>query len=471
MSFYAKNPRLKKETRPTFRRAGLREISEGRKTPIYDCDNRRSGDVGYAHDVEETTAEGLWSHLQTELNIQELAKLYKEQAQRTSEKVENIISSFSGASASAIGKNYYKPNPQYLLSLPNPYDFFSNSGNKIVFPISPIIDLGKYKKLFDRPAPVPPSSVPFEKHEAFLSQARWKRGDNGTPPTNLDESWNALQESLKPSLLDEDVLGGFGDWLENFPLDNQFLLIGDTNHNNPALITWRNEGEYIPLLASNLFTDLVVEKSIEVNDDIKALYAGSADKDQIRNLKKQGILTLCLEAKRHGIQVHALDRQLNSEFVQEILPFRHHNEERLAGEIKDAVGDRKTAVIYGASHFAYKNGLHDLLGRSNSRVINLHQGLGDYHDPVVKMNADYPAPYVFLLEEQTVVASKRNYGREVAPTHDGYLGHCVLPAEREKEISKFRQRFDVAREANPEKYAQFTVEDIVFRYENAFKMR
>lgn len=483
MSLYAKNPRLQKEQRSKFKRAGNREVSDDRKIPILDCDNRRSGDAGFVHDVEQTTADALWLHLQIEAGIRELAEMCRQVERKAREEVKSLLS-LGGDFVAAVGENYFAPRTpeiehpykpllrdKKIHFTQNQYDTFFRSEAYEINSFKPlVIDPKTFFEPTPAPVPAAPPPVSFEQHEAFLSKARWRYGGNGAP-VDLDESWRALQESLEPSLLDEDVLGGFGDWLENFPADNQFLLIGDTNHDNRAIETWKNGGEYIPLLARKGFTDLVVERSIEVNDDIKALYAGYADQDQIRNLKKHGILALCLEAQRHGIQVHALDRQLDSASVKEVLPFRHHNEERLAAEIKDAVGDRKTAVIYGASHFAYENGLYDLLGRSNSRVINLHEGLKDYHDPVVKMNATYPAAYVLVLEEQTVVASKRNYGREVAPSRDDYLRDSVLPAEREKEISKFREKFDAAREADPKKYGGFTVEEIVFKYENAYWMK
>lgn len=486
MSGYTRKvPRFDKEKRPVFKKIGARGVSdEAGKTPILDCDNRRSHDAGYVHDVELTTASALWDYLQKEVKIRDDAKLHEE-IKKLLEYRNHLSIRDSFREAMFANTSGYEPLlADSFIKSSIPIDFFTKReisfrGRSYDYDFSPYfdgnfsLDLSKY--FFSIHPLVSSTAVPpvsFEKHEAFLRKAQWQyHGRNNLATSDSDASWRELQDSLEPSLLDEDVLGGFGDWLEYFPPDNQFLLIGDTNHNNSVIKEWIVTGDYIPSLASNGFTDLVIERTIDLKDDIKAFYSGEASKDQIAALLVNGILELCKQARKHGIQIHALDRQIDAASPGKILPFRHRNDERLAEDIKKAVGDKKTAVIYGSAHFSYKNGLYDSLARSNCRVVNLHEGFKDYQDPVVKQNATYPAAYVFLLEQQTVIASRGNYLRKLAPANDSYLTHSVLPTEREKEISKFRERFDSARSVNPKKYQEFTVEDIVFRFENPLQIK
>ena len=291
---------------------------------------------------------------------------------------------------------------------------------------------------------------PPETEDAFHERSRYQLVLNKEMP----EGWEELQESLEPSLIDEDCLGGFGEWLSG-GCDQQFILMGDTNHFDKDLRGWIFKGEYLESLKSAGVTDLVIEYSLDAQPILSRLYKGefksmkslsAALKNELNeNVDVSRIATLAMRAKRHGMRLHALDQDLTSflEPGEEKSPKfafnRLQKDKPLSKAIKDAVGNRKTAILYGAGHFRYETSLIEQLGQNNCRVIDLYNDLEKYRQHGVLMNAKYVSPYALITGENMVIMTRGKYMRNIPANADQTLASVKMGLQQE-EIIKFKDR-------------------------------
>jgi hypothetical protein len=476
--------RQKKEERPRFKVVAHHEIegASKRDTRILNIDNRRSDSFGgYTHDVRQIiTEDELWEALGKLVEQKEIAAKQAEKYNRHhTSSFDDFYNSSSLAGAfsrsARVGSSIFSA-PASGYKLPSLRNSFAEALNapeilKIFDSITDrsFLDTLKLPEYIDFP-PIEMKEPPFDPFKAwkeeqqFRSAASWRMKDKEKPSAD----WIEAQKNLKPSLLDEDDLGSFDDWMDFTPLSTQYLLIGDTNHGNKAISTWLSSGVFLVKLKEKGFTDVVMERPYENKTLMESLNGGDAsvlDEDVI--MKHVGDREFMSKAHSLGLRVHCLDWQISNEIKTKsemisILYERHKNDEVLAEEIKKTTGDRKTAVIYGSAHFAYENGLADLLGHEKCRHVNIHENLEDYLDPLVKQNARFPAPYVYVIEEDAVIASRGRYQRDIPPAKDSYLKNVVLPSEEEKNIDKFSADFENVKSSyNSEIIKNITVDAIV----------
>lgn len=445
------------EPKPHFKIVGKRVDPNGISQRFSTIDNHRSNDFGgFRHDPLWMSCDAMLSYLERRILDDKGQKspalpVYKGLISGNHNGFkEAFFKIFSGA---VLNSYKLEVNPAFQIN-PNQSGSLTRVAQKSFSPISQSSELDpRLSDLLDRL-----SQSYCTDEEAFRRGSRWRSllGAN-----NTDDAWEEFQETLKPSLAEEDVLGGFEDWLENFPPDHQYLMIGDTNHYNRNIRAWLEEGATIPALAHKGFKDIVLEMPIEIASALHAHHFRYESDQHLQELSKRNILSFCDTARKHGIRVHAFDRQIHNKPTSETYAQRHRHDEELAYDIRRTTKDRQTVVIYGAAHFSHNNGLYDLLGRQRSRVINVHEDLEDYRDPKFSMNARFPADYVFLIDSGTVIASRGVYSRQNIIQEDHYLLNSVIPAEQERECEKFRIRFTMAREKNPEKYGAYDPEEII----------
>jgi len=426
--------RLKKEPKPKFKAAGSKESRR-----LFTIDNRR-GDrfAGYQHNISLMTADELWDELIAEVNFALLLPPKQPAA--------NLGAAFNSA---AYRTNVARPFFEKPLNIPS--STFMRNFMNVVEQTHQSDDRNRYRLepgqgSVSRELQASLASILFtrnftnadEQTRQFDDRNRY-RFEPGQKTVSTE--WIALQAGLKPSLADEDVLGTWDEWVANTPPGTQFILLGDTNHYNAVIHAWLENGKYMPALARQGFKDTVVEAST-------------------RRLRKKKALRA--QAAGLGVTLHAFDEQLDLKRSQ-AMKTRHTNDTVLADGIKNTIGDRPAVVVYGAAHFAYIGGLHDQLGREKCRHINIHANLEDFHHSTYKPNAAFPAPYAYLIEEDTVVATFGNYQRDVKPSRDDYLKTIVIPNEQEKQIDLFKERYKDALARDPAIFGKVNPDDVIER--------
>lgn len=315
----------------------------------------------------------------------------------------------------------------------------------------------KNKRINARPA------VKLETEAEFHERSRYRLVSNDDVP----EGWNELQESLPPSLLDEDCLGSFGDWLSRTPDDIQYILMGDTNHTNDDLASWRIGGAYLESLKFAGVTDLVLEYPLEAKPFIDAFYEGKISNQKVlsdalstvipKRLSPNVYAELIANAKQLGIRVHALDEQLlNPGDIRSprFMFDRCAHDKVLSERIKECVGDRKTAILYGAAHYRYEDSLIEQLGVDSCKVVDVYSDLEDYKtgSPALTVSSATHVPsYAYILDKDTVVMTNGDYLRKKSANFDIFVESINMGAQ-EVEIEKFKSRFveRYTSESNPE---------------------
>lgn len=400
---------------------------------------------GFLHEAKPVIeADNLWDKLQEQIAAQKAHQIREENTHSSPVKINSYRLGDCFAAASSQIDNYAPDLSIGEFSLTNRF----MSVGRVFPPDSVMWELynpvtpDEYMQILNvdtSRAPLP-QPIPIETDEAFhaRSQYRYKHGNR-----NVDEAWDALQKTLKPSLAEEDVLGDFDTWMSRTPSDIQYLMIGDTNHSNNDIDNWIWDGAYLASLKEQGFNDLVMEWSIKykpVLDD----YFNNHNSEIFISPK---IDQLCKMAKHHGVRLHAFDEHIGTDFISKV-PNKRFGYERFRHDqiikqhVTDTLGDRKSAFIYGAAHFKVQRSLVELLGKDRCRSINLHADLNHYREAafISKINARYQIPYTYLIKENTAISNFGDYGRRQS-LHNDEVTCSIMMGLQEEEIVQFLERY------------------------------
>jgi hypothetical protein len=280
-------------------------------------------------------------------------------------------------------------------------------------------------------------------------------------------------------LEEEDTLY---DTLDHFAAQGpkaQFYILGDTNHRNPiirsslsskkmletfakkdcafAFIEWNEsiqplvEAYQSGALSRNDFVHRATEQAL---DDIQQVNTGTlptrvrrglvrshlALADTIDNARDLGLQAFCID-RREGIRYH------NGKPIIDY-KVRLDADANLARRIKAIAGDRSAVIIYGGAHGAYRDTLDDCLGVDNTVRMNVHANLRQYHCSTIRnrCHIDSQPRYIYLAEEDRVIAPTDNYGRRVDIDCD------PIQLARDPEIAALHERRQAQRRAYAERY-------------------
>ncbi len=271
--------------------------------------------------------------------------------------------------------------------------------------------------------------------------------------SKLEAAWNTQQKEIrqlekngkiKHSIHDEDVLGDFDSWVANRPDDVQYLMMGDTNHQDENVQAWINDGKYMQALKKNGYADLVIERPASAEKPVQDYIKGKIGIADLRSQLKElnvppfSLIKLAKSAKDAGIMLHMFDEQLLDKRNTRIDTFwveRRDHDIDMAEKIKERFGDKRLAVIYGAAHFQHEGWMTDKLGKEKCAVVNVHKDLQEYKHSL-RWNVAMPAPCTLVLEEEKVVASHGRYGRNIPANLDHVTG-SIRRVEQKKEIELF----------------------------------
>lgn len=434
-----------------------------RNGDILNIDNRRSDDFGgYLHVMPYVASvKDLWYEVEEILTLPKPEQLkIKSRPGSFSEAFNSLYQEFQSPSLAPVrpSLNSYSGSVGKHLSVQN--EFMRVSSESVLKVFDEIHD-----KTFSQIEPEIkiPSAEEKQRKEDWEAERKFREGARYLLKSDnlVDASWTNAQKSLKPSLLDEDTLGTFEEWMDFHPPGLQYLLIGDTNHGNKNIQNWVKDGQYIEHLARKGFKHIVLERPAYLLPILEQINNGDESALSHPEIITWDLQEICTQAMRHGIKVHSFDEQV-TKIRSSGMTNRHKYDETLYEEITKATGADKTAIIYGAGHFAYKRSLSDLLGLEKCRHINIHSNLEHYMKPL-RINSIEPAPYVYVVEEAQVIASDGKYVRAIKPVRDRILMKMVVPNLQEHEQKLFDKELLAAKAENPEKYADIKSDEMVNR--------
>lgn len=479
---------MKRRQKPHFKQVGTRVDAAGQSAPVCDIDNHRSPDNfgGYMHRFDVPTLAELQEiaeRLIDDREMHEINEKFEENKKR------RFLTGLGDVFARSAGSMYIEQEKKYeppgrlssefvdtlyrigdgpannfnSISLK---DFFSQgmshaqeaglTGNSMLSqPFSPFDEKASAARTTESGSP-----QICENDDLFEEHARWRFKYS---TDQIDPEWEALQESLAPSLCDEDVLGSWDEFFERRQTQPQFLLLGDSNHYDKDLRKWFEGGAYIHSLKEMGIRHLVVEAPERCTNAVQRFYSGSTREHDPAFLESFRLSSICESGKAAGIRIHCLDQQLDEGKVPSNED-RYRHEEPLAQAIQRAVGSGKTAIIYGGGHFSYQGGLMDLLGRDKCLLLDVYSSLETYRNHFLKTNRNYVAPYVYLVEEDRVIKPHGKYGRDSQPSRDRFL-QAVQQVETERVHEKFEGWLSDRVNYDLDRYGRITAKEVYREYE------